>query len=115
MKEFQKVAAQGELRFIRLPDDFELPAKAQKVDTENNRVIVGHSETGHFHYMDPDCSTLYRLPDSILECLLVVEKPDALKHLRDYDTHESLAFKPGKYRVVTGREHTPEGWRRSQD
>jgi hypothetical protein len=51
----------------------------------------------------------------LLECLLVVDKPDELKHLREFDTHESLAFKPGIYKVITGREYVPKGWRRSAD
>lgn len=115
MKTFSKTAAQGELRFIRLPDDFKIPAEAVKVNPEHGRVIVGHSETGHHHVMDAECTTMFRLPDSILDCLLVVTRPDELKHLREFDTHESLAFGPGVYKVTTAREHTPEGWRRAAD
>ena len=115
MKMFDRVAAQGELRFLRLPDNFKIPADATKVTADNGRVIVGHSETGHHHVMDAGCTTMFRLPDSILDCLLVVERPDELKHLREFDTHESLKFEPGIYRVTTAREHTPEGWRRSAD
>jgi hypothetical protein len=115
MKTFSKVAAQGELRFLRLPDNFKIPANATKVAAEHGHVIVGHSETGHHHVMNPACTTLLRLPDDILDCLLVVDKPDQLKHLRDFDTHESVAFEPGIYKVTTAREHTPEGWRRTAD
>lgn len=115
MKTFTKVAAQGELRFIRLPDDYQIPSGAVKVDPDHGLVIVGHSETGHHHVMEASRTTMYRLPDSILDCLLVVDKPDTLKHLREFDTHEPLSFAPGKYRVTTAREYTPEGWRRSMD
>jgi hypothetical protein len=115
MKTFEKVAAQGELRFLKLPKNFKLPANAAKVTPVYGKIIVGHSETGHHHVMDAGCTTMYRLPDSILDCLLVVDKPDELKHLREFDTHESLTFKPGVYKVTTAREHTPEGWRRSAD
>lgn len=115
MKTFSTVAAQGELRFIRLPKNFKIPAGVTKVDPVNGRVIVGHSETGHHHVMDANCTTLFCLPESILDCLLVVERSDELKHLREFDTHESLAFEPGIYRVTTAREHTPEGWRRAAD
>lgn len=115
MKTFTKIAAQGELRFIRLPDNYKIPASAVKVDPEHGHVIVGHSETGHHHVMEATRTTMFRLPDSILDCLLVVDKPDTLKHLREFDTHEPLSFAPGKYRVTTAREYTPEGWRRSMD
>lgn len=115
MRTFDKVAAQGELRFLRLPKNFKIPAGATKVEPANGHVIVGHSETGHHHVMDAECTTMLRLPDSILECLLVVERPDELKHLREFDTHESLGFEPGIYKVTTAREHTPEGWRRAAD
>lgn len=115
MKTFERVAAQGELRFLRLPRSFKVPAGATKVEAQNGRVIVGHSETGHHHVMDAGCTTMFRLPDSILDCLLVVDQPDELKHLREFDTHETLAFEPGIYKVTTAREHTPEGWRRTAD
>ncbi len=115
MKTFQNTAAQGELYFMRLPRDYKVPAEAVKVGPDQGYIIVGHSETGHHHVMDPVCTTMYRLPNSILECLLVVDQPDVLKHLREFDTHKSLAFEPGIYKVTTGREHTPKGWRRSAD
>lgn len=115
MKTFSKVAAQGELRFLRLPDNFKIPTNAEKIKAEHGRVIVGHSETGHHHVMDATCTTMFRLPGALLDCLLVVDKPDELKHLREFDTHETLSFEPGIYKVTTAREHTPEGWRRSAD
>jgi len=115
MKTFQEIAAQGELTFVRLPDSFKFPKNAIKVDDDLGRVIVGHSETGHHHVMDATRTTMYRLPDNILECLLVVDRPDELKHLREFDTHESVSFSPGIYKAVTAREYTPEGWRRSAD
>ena len=115
MKTFNHTAAQGELRFVRLPDDFEIPSDAIMVEPVNGKVIVGHSETGHHHVMTAERTKMYRLPNSILECLLVVDQADVLEHLRDHDTHEETEFKAGKYRAITGREYTPEGWRRSQD
>ena len=115
MRTFKKIAAQGELRFVRLPDNFKIPKGATKIEPINGKIIVGHSETGHHHVMDSERTTMYRLPDSILDCLLVVEKPDELKHLRDFDTHEPLGFSPGTYKAVTAREYVPEGWRRSAD
>ena len=115
MKTFSKVAAQGELRFVRLDDDHKVPKEATRVDPVDGHVIVGHSETGHHHVMEASRTTMYRLPDTITDCLLVVNQPDVLKHLRDFDTHEPLSFAPGIYKVTTAREYTPTGWRRSQD
>lgn len=113
MRTFNKIAAQGELRFVRT--DEVIPANAVKVEPLNGKVIVGHSETGHHHVMDAACVTMYRLPDAIMDCLLVVGKPDVLEHLRSFDTHEGMAFSEGTYRVTTAREHTPEGWRKTID
>jgi len=115
MKYLKNVGAQGELRFVRLSSDFKIPKKAIKEKSENGYVIVGHSETGHHHVMDSQSTTMYRLPESILECLLVVEKPNELKHLREYDTHESWMFEPGIYKVTTAREYIPKGWRKTAD
>lgn len=114
-KSFNRVGAQGELRFIRLPDDYEIPPGAIEVGPVNGQIIVGHSETGHHHVMTAERVKMFRLPGSITDCLLIVDKPDELRHLREYDTHESLKFQEGKYKAITGREYTPEGWRRSQD
>ena len=115
MKTFKTVASQGELRFVRLPDNFKIPKGAVKVEPINGKIIIGHSETGHHHVMEAERTTMYRLPDSILDCLLVVNQPDELKHLREFDTHEPISFAPGTYKAVTAREYTPEGWRRSED
>ena len=115
MKTFKNIVAQGELGFIRLPDNTKTPVGAQLVALEEGRLIVGHSETGHHHVMSAEKSRLYKLPDSLLECLLIVDEPDVLEHLRDFDTHEPIQFEPGVYRVKYLREYTPEGFRRVED
>ena len=65
--------------------------------------------------LDADTVTMSRLPDSIMDCFLVVREPTELRHLRSFDTHESILFRPGTYHVRRQREHTPEGWRRVED
>lgn len=115
MRTFKTRAAQGEIGFIRLPGNTKIPKNAQKIAPVNGQVVVGHSETGHHHVMDAQRTTLYKLPDSLLECLMVVDKPDQLEHLREFDTHEPLAFEPGVYKVRYLREYTPEGFRKQQD
>ncbi len=112
MKTFKNVCAQGDVYFRRVD---KMPSGVVPVAAEKGRLVVTHSETGHNHVMDADGVTMHRLPDSIMDCFLVVEKPAMLEHLRTHDTHESIQFEPGIYHVRRQREHTPEGWRRVED
>lgn len=112
MRTFAKAAAQGDLYIVRIDA---IPANAIAVPPENGRNVVGHSETGHHHVMDAATTTLYRLPEELYECFLVVSAPTALEHLRPYDTHEPILHQPGIYRVRHQREYVPEGWRRAAD
>ena len=116
MKTFEKMAAQGDLLLIRVDA---LPDGLQRVDPERDVIVVGHSETGHHHVIDAGAAELYEhtgpLPDSILECFVVVGREAELRHLREFDTHEPIRLEPGIYKVRRQREHTPEGWRRAQD
>lgn len=115
MKTFVNQAAQGDILLIRAES---LPANMVRVFPEDDgSLIVGHSETGHHHIVDADKVTMYRLPEEIYECFLVVHEPAELRHLRSFDTHETILVPPGTYRVRRQREraYTPEGWRRAQD
>lgn len=112
MKTFENMAAQGDVFVSRIEC---LPTGAVLVQPENEHVIVAHSETGHSHVMSAETVQLYRLPEELYECFLVVSQPTPLEHLRSFDTHESILFKPGVYRVRNQREHVPEGWRRAAD
>lgn len=113
MRTFDKVCAQGDIHIMRI--DGTLPKDAKEVEPKNGKLIVTHSETGHHHTMDATKAKLYELPDSIMDCLLVVENETTLDHNRPHDTHEAIRFKPGTYRVRRQREYTPEGWRRVED
>lgn len=112
MKTFETVCAQGDI-YIQKIDA--LPKGAEAVTSEGVQIIVTHSETGHHHVMDRATTTMYRLPEEIYECFLVVSAPTELKHLRPHDTHEPIMFKPGTYRVRRQREYTPDGFRRVED
>ena len=112
MNTFKNIAAQGDV-YIRRID--KLPENAVKTMPENGVYIVTHSETGHHHVMDAEAITMYSLPDDIMNCLLVVEQPTALRHLREFDTHEPIMFTEGVYHVRRQREYTPEGFRKAQD
>ncbi len=104
--------AQGDLYIVLCSA---LPDTALRVLPEGGRHILGHSETGHHHVMEAETVEMYRLPAEIYECFIVVKKPTALTHLRNYDTHEPIMFPPGTYKVRRQREHTPEGWRIAAD
>lgn len=112
MKTFKNYCAQGDI-YIRKID--KLPVGVIETQPENGRVIVTHSETGHHHVMDAEAVTMYRLPDSIMDCLLVIDKPTALEHLREQDTHEPIMFDKGIYHVRRQQEYTPQGLRRVED
>ena len=51
MKTFTKVAAQGEIKIIRLSGDADMTGTPLPVEVEAYH-IVGHSETGHHHVID---------------------------------------------------------------
>jgi hypothetical protein len=112
MKTFYTQAAQGDTLYLRVD---ELPAGVVPVVPEAGRVVVAHSETGHHHVMEAEHVTMYRLPEEIYECFLHVKEPTELRHLRPHETHESILFSPGVYRVRRQREYVPEGWRRVED
>ena len=112
MKTFKNFCAQGDIYVRRIKV---LPKEAVAVASNNGRVTVTHSETGHHHVMDAKAVTMYRLPDSIMDCLLVVDQPTALEHLREFDQHEPILFDKGIYHVRRQQEYTPEGLRRVED
>lgn len=112
MKTFANTCAQGDAYIQRIA---ELPAGVMEVDPVDGAVVVAHSESGHDHVMTAERVKLYELPDSILECFLVVSEPTELRHLRSFDTHEPIMFNEGVYRVRRQREYVPEGWRRAAD
>lgn len=103
---FKERAAQGELGIFRLPAAYKLPVlrKPMTPTSSNGRkvLIIGHSETGHHHVMDPEKTTVYELPEQ--SKMLVVRETDVLTHLREHDTHTPLVFEPGKYMVKTLKE-----------
>lgn len=103
MLTFKKVAAQGELTITRLTKD---PKNVGPVvEHINGKLIVGHSETGHHHVVDADCATLTRVDE--FTAYLDVKKPTQIDHLREFDTHPSIALQPGMYEFRTGREFDP--------
>jgi hypothetical protein len=114
VRTFKNQAAQGDLLFARIEA---LPAGVVEVAPVGDRCIVGHSETGHHHVLDRAHVRMYRLPESIYECFVVVDEATPLEHLRQHDTHAPIMVPPGTYRVHRQREraYVPEGFRRVED
>lgn len=112
MRTFKNFCAQGDIYIRRIEA---LPDNAVEVKTEQKYFILSSSETGHPHVMEKEKVKMYSLPDSIMDCLLIVNDPVALEHLREHDRHESILFEPGIYHVRRQREYTPQGYRRVED
>lgn len=115
MKTFSNTCAQGDVYFRRLPAITPIPNGAIRIEPVNGFVKIAESETHHDHVMDAAAVTMYRLPDSIMDCLLVVNEPTTLRHLREHDTHEPILFEKGTFHVRRQQEYTPEGLRRVED
>jgi hypothetical protein len=121
MKKFQTIAAQGDMMLVRIDA---LPENVEPVAPVNGRYTLAHSETGHDHVvMERPTIRAFKAMDE-LKALLdgkpalfleVTGEPAELKHLRDFDTHESVKIEPGLYEVRRQREYTPEGFRRAAD
>ncbi len=111
------ITAQGELYIRQIA---KLPDGCQPMKVEDGRYIVGHSETGHHHVMDPaDCDVMEgpsaRNPDGMAILYAIVRGPTEVKHLRNTDTHAPTPLQPGIYEIRPAREFSPEGWRRVAD
>lgn len=112
-KLFDTIAAQGDF-LIRKIDA--LPDGVAEVAAENGKHIVAHSETGHHHVIAAQGVRAYRAPAPSLLLFLVVDTPQPITHLRDWDTHEALQMRePGVYEIRPQREYTPKGWQRVAD
>lgn len=115
MKTFEKMAAQGDVLFIKIDA---LPEGVTETAPENGKHTIAHSETGHCHIMRADRVKRF-LPNEGqgggMVSYLEVKEATPIEHLRSFDTHAPITFKPGIYEVRRQREHTPEGWRRVED
>lgn len=113
MKTFDKFAAQGDMMLIRIAT---LPSDAIEQPPVNGRHTLTHSETGHDHVvLERSGIRMFKAMDEFRAYLSVEGEPAELKHLRDFDTHESIQINPGIYEVRRQREYTPEGFRRAAD
>lgn len=111
MKTFTYQAAQGDLLITKVE---ELPSDLVAAKKEGDH-IVAHSETGHNHVISSGDCDMYAAANDDFVLYLVVHKEAELRHLRDFDRHETIKVPPGKYRINRQREYIPDGFRRAAD
>ena len=112
MKKFERYAAQGDCLIAKVES---LPSDAIRQEPINGNYIVAHSETGHHHMITDQGVDLYQCANDPLAMFLVVNNEADLIHNRSFDTHETIRFDPGVYKIHRQREYTPKGWRRVAD
>jgi hypothetical protein len=113
MKIIQTQAAQGDVMFRKIA---ELPEGLSSAKAEHGAFVVAHSETGHNHIvMERPTVKMFAAMDEFRSYLVIEDKPAKVEHLRNFDTHETIALSPGIWEVRRQREYTPEGFRRAAD
>lgn len=113
MKMIDTVAAQGEIYIRRIGD--KAPRGWMKggkpAEMIGNRIIIGHSETGHHHVIERGGIDVMEMPVregvGIRILRMIVEDVKHLVHERPTDTHETIALRPGAYEAILGREYDP--------
>lgn len=95
----------------------------QEMKLENGRMILGHSESGHHHVLEPVSK---KIPLSKAAQALIDDANDTfvelklfedckLVHLRDFDTHKAVVLPKGEYIRGIREEQTVQGWVRVAD
>lgn len=115
MKAFERMAAQGDVMFIKQPASFRIPEGYKPIPAEKGKYIVAHSETGHHHTVLERGVAYFQDPNDAFTALMEVKEITEVKHEREYHTHEPLLLTPGIYQIRRQREYSPEGYRRVQD
>ena len=95
----------------------------QEMKLEKGMLILGHSETGAFHVLEPvnKKSTISKaalaLIDTANETFVELKLHEAcqLVHLREQDNHTGFIFPPGEYIRGIREEQTVQGWVRVAD
>lgn len=95
----------------------------EELKLEHGKMILGHSETGHHHVLEPVDKTIpiSKAAQALIDTTndLIVDLKIAndcnLVHLRGNDTHKGFMLPAGEYVRVIREEQSPEGWRRVAD
>jgi hypothetical protein len=95
----------------------------QEMPLENGQLILGHSETGHHHVLEPVRKEIHiskaaqalidAANDSFVE--LKLSEPCKIVHLRDFDTHKAVVLPAGDYVRGIREEQSVQGWVRVAD
>lgn len=95
----------------------------EELKLEHGQMIIGHSETGHHHVLEPvDKSVpISRAAKALIDSAtdmwmdLKLLEPCKLIHQRGFDTHKGLILPAGDYIRRIREEQTPNGWQRTID
>lgn len=90
---------------------------------ENNILILGHSETGHHHVLEPvnKKSSISKAAQALIDTAndtlieLKLSEPCQIIHLRGFDTHKEVILPAGEYIRGIREEQTVQGWTRVSD
>lgn len=111
---FQRAAAQGEISLYRVgdlpPDPSNYKFAGDPLLPEGGQLIIGHSETGHHHVMDPThvrAAVMEKTPPGMRILQMIVESPTPIVHLREFDTHAPVMLSPGIYQARIARQFDP--------
>lgn len=119
MKQFNVVAAQGEITISRVKSGAKINGK--KLPLERGMLIIGHSETQHDHVLEhtrgATVTVLDKVPEGMRILHMILTEANSLVHNREHDTHETIALEPGEYEIRIAREfdHYAELARQSAD
>jgi hypothetical protein len=95
----------------------------QEMPLENDMLIMGHSETGHHHVLEP-VSKKMSISQAALALIdaandtfvdLKIFHECALVHMRQNDTHGGFILPPGEYIRGIREEQSVQGWVRVAD
>lgn len=97
--------------------------KFSPMKLENDKLIVGHSETGHHHVLEPVregvhiSQVVQGLIDAANDTYMLLTASEEFKvvHLRSTDTHGGFVLPAGEYIRGIREEQSVKGWRRVAD
>lgn len=95
----------------------------EEMKLENGQLILGHSETGHHHVLEPinKKAKISKAAQAMIDAAndtfieLKLFEPCEVVHLRSFDTHGGAVLPPGEYIRGIREEQTVDGWKRVAD
>jgi hypothetical protein len=116
-KKFRRVLFQGDVGLVKVSNDPDkVPEGAIRQEAISGRLIVGHSETGHHHYIPASLPgvELFGTNDPLIGYISLRQEAPII-HDRSFDTHEQHMLDSGTWKISRQREWTPEGLRAVAD